>query len=125
MQWYLDALKKYAVFSGRARRSEFWNYVLFTFLAIIALSIVGAVLDAITGNARGLWVSVLVSVYALATVLPSLAVTVRRLHDTGRSGWYYFMTLIPAVGPIILLVFECQDSVADNQYGPNPKAVAA
>jgi len=113
---FADAVRtvfsKYATFSGRARRSEFWWFTLF---AIIVYIVVG-IIDAAIKNA------VLGVIVALALLLPSLAVTVRRLHDTGRSGWWILIGLIPFVGAIVLLVFECQDSQPGaNNYGPSPK----
>ena len=120
MNWYLSALKKYAVFTGRARRREYWFFQLINGLILIALIFVehkpGTVsLRPSLGFLSGLFV--------LAMFLPSLGVLVRRLHDTGRSGWWFLIGLIPLVGPIILLVFTLLDSQpGTNQYGPNPKA---
>ncbi|MFC8586208.1 DUF805 domain-containing protein [Streptomyces sp. NPDC057217] len=116
MNWYLDVLKKYAVFSGRARRKEFWMFQLFNIIAVIILSI----LDSILG------IQVLSLVYTLAVFLPSLGVSVRRLHDTGRSGWWILIALVPLVGGIILLVFNClEGEQQQNAYGPNPKLAPA
>lgn len=112
MSWYLKVLKNYVGFQGRARRKEYWLFSLISFFVSIMLLIVEGMTD-LTG--------VLTIIYYFATILPSLAVVVRRLHDTGRSGWWYFLSLIPLVGPIIVLVFLCQDSVENNEYGPNPK----
>lgn len=113
---FADAIRtvfsKYATFSGRARRSEFWWFYLFA----IILYIVAAIIDAAIGN-NLLWIIV-----ALGLIVPSLAVTVRRLHDTGRSGWWILIGIIPLIGAIVLLVFECQDSQPGaNNYGPSPK----
>ncbi|MER7956324.1 DUF805 domain-containing protein [Streptomyces sp. NPDC096030] len=117
MNWYLDVLKKYAVFTGRARRQEYWMYMLFNLIAYIVL----AILDAVLTTAP-----LLTAVYALAVFLPTLGVTVRRLHDTGRSGWMILLGLIPLVGGIILIVFYATEgSQADNAYGPNPKLAPA
>ena len=113
MNWYLKVLKNYVGFEGRARRTEYWMFVLFNFLAAIVLAIFEYLL--------GLE-SVLTVLYSLAIILPSLAVAVRRLHDTGRSGWWVLINLVPLVGGIILLVFMCLDSQeGENQYGVNPK----
>lgn len=113
MKYALDALKKYADFSGRARRSEYWYYVLFLIIALI----VAMVIDML------LWETpILYMLVALGTFIPSIAVVVRRLHDTGRSGWWYFIALVPLVGSIVLLVFLCEDSKPGvNKWGPNPK----
>lgn len=117
MDWYLGVFKKYAVFSGRARRTEFWMFALFNFLASIVLSIV----DGIVGSG-----GVLGSLYGLAVFVPSLAVGVRRLHDTNRSGWWWFIGLIPLVGWIILLIFfATEGQPGENQYGPSPKLASA
>lgn len=114
MSWYLEVLKKYAVFSGRARRTEYWMFVLINF--IIGL-ILGGV-DFMLGFS-----GLVGSIYSLAVFIPGLAVSVRRLHDTNRSGWWLFVFLIPLVGWIILLIFMIQDSIpGENKYGPNPKA---
>ncbi|MGW4226533.1 DUF805 domain-containing protein [Streptomyces bauhiniae] len=116
MHWYVDVLKKYAVFSGRARRQEYWMFVLFNLIISIVLAIVDAALDT----------SILGIVYFLAVLIPALAVTVRRLHDTSRSGWWILISLIPLVGGIILLVFTVFDSKPEtNEYGPNPKYAPA
>lgn len=112
MHWYLDVLKKYVVFEGRARRTEYWVFALINFLISLVLSVID--------NSLGItWLS---SLYSLAVLLPSLAVMVRRLHDTNRSGWWALIGLIPVIGWIVLLVFMLMDSDPQaNQYGPNPK----
>jgi len=121
MKWYLAALKQYATFEGRARRKEYWFFFLFWFLAFVAL----AVVDGITGSYnKDVGFGLLGGLYMLATILPSLAVTVRRLHDTDRRGWWILINLIPLVGGIVLLVFTVQDSQpGTNRFGPNPKGV--
>lgn len=117
----------YANFSGRARRSEYWFFYLFNLLAVFIFMILGSILGGIfSGGSEGvaggvLGGYVLYILYALAAFIPSLAVTVRRLHDTNRSGWNLLWCLLPIVGPIVLLVFMVGDSTPDNQYGPNPK----
>jgi uncharacterized membrane protein YhaH (DUF805 family) len=121
MYWFIKCLKKYADFSGRARRKEFWMFFLFYFIFAIVLSIIDGLLG--WGFADGT-VGILYLLFALAIMLPYLAVTVRRLHDTGRSGWWYFIMLIPLVGPIWLIVLLATDGEpGENQYGPNPKEV--
>jgi uncharacterized membrane protein YhaH (DUF805 family) len=125
MNWYLDVLKKYADFGGRARRKEYWMFALFNVLIYIAILIFSAILGSID-NSLALIGSLLLVVYALAIFVPSLAVAVRRLHDTGRSGWWFLIAFVPVVGGIILLVFTVQDSVpGENEYGKNPKEVLA
>ena len=114
MSWYLLVLKKYAVFSGRARRKEIWYFILFDFIFAFALGL----FDSLIG------IYVLSSLNSLAVLLPSLGVAITRLHDTGRTGWWIFIGLIPLIGAIILLVFFITDSQPEtNQYGPSPKAV--
>lgn len=114
-------LQKYADFSGRGRRSEYWYFALFNLLVAIAASILDAILGTDFDTGSGL-IGVLAS---LALLLPGLAAGVRRLHDTTRSGWWILIGLIPIIGWIILIVFYVQDSHPDNQYGPNPKGVPA
>lgn len=114
MRWYIEVLKKYAVFSGRARRKEYWYFILFNLIVTILL-------NSLLGR-FGSELAILRWLYGLAVFLPSLGVTVRRLHDTGRSGWWILLGLVPVVGSIILLVFCAQDShPGPNQYGQNPK----
>ncbi|OAB47987.1 DUF805 domain-containing protein [Paenibacillus antarcticus] len=112
MEWYLKVLKNYVGFDGRARRTEYWMFALVSFI----ISFVLLMLQFIT-DLKPLFTTL----YSLFILLPTLAVTVRRLHDTGRSGWWYFISFIPLVGGIIIFVFMCLDSVEDNEYGPNPK----
>ena len=114
MNWYAEVLKKYAVFNGRARRTEYWMFFLFNLIITLALSFI----EGLFGGP-----GVLSMLYSLAVLVPSLAVGARRLHDTGRSGWWQLISLIPLIGAIVLIVFMVQDSQSDqNQYGPNPKA---
>ncbi|MCU0843621.1 MAG: DUF805 domain-containing protein [Spirochaetes bacterium] len=113
MNYYLDVLKKYAVFTGRARRKEYWMFFLFN----IIISFVIGFIDGLVGT-----VGILSIVYALGMLLPGLGVSIRRLHDTDRSGWWLFISLVPIVGFIVLLVFLVSDSQpGENKYGPNPK----
>ncbi len=112
MEWYLKVITNYVGFTGRARRTEYWMFVLINFLIGIALSIVEAVVG-LSGYLSG--------IYSLAIFLPSLAVVVRRLHDTGRSGIWILIGLVPLIGAIVLLIFMCLDSEGDNPYGPSPK----
>lgn len=111
---FFEAVKlfftNYANFKGRARRSEYWN-------AIVFVNVISSILTAALPEVGAIW--------SLITLLPGLAIVVRRLHDTGRSGWYYFIALIPLVGVILMLVWLCSDSTEDNQWGPNPKKPAS
>jgi uncharacterized membrane protein YhaH (DUF805 family) len=119
MSYYLEALKKYAVFSGRARRTEFWYFVLFNIIVTIVLSLIDTLLG--TFNIlRG--VGLLSGIYGLAVLIPTLAVTVRRLHDIDRTGWWILIGLIPLIGTIVLLVFYLTPGTpGSNRYGPDPK----
>jgi uncharacterized membrane protein YhaH (DUF805 family) len=121
MNWYLGVFKKYTVFSGRAQRAEYWYFVLFNMIVGVGL----ALIDQATGTLnQDTGVGLLGGLYSLAVLLPSLAVSVRRLHDTNRSGWWLFILFIPVIGAIALLVFFVQDSTADtNEYGDNPKGM--
>ena len=119
MKWYLMALKKYADFSGRARRKEYWMFGLFNLFFVVLAAILDNIFGTTIGSAPYGLVYVL---YIAATILPTLAVTVRRLHDINKSGWYYFMVLIPLVGPILLLIYFCTEGDAGiNGYGSDPK----
>ena len=123
MNWSLSVLRQYAVFKGRARRKEYWFFILFNLIASLLLTVV----DFMTGSLNAeLGMGLLSGLYALAVLIPSLAVTVRRLHDTGRTGWWLLIGLIPLIGAIVLLVFMLLDSQpGENQYGANPKGVTA
>lgn len=116
MNWFLKVLKNYAVFKGRARRKEYWMFTLISTIIAVVLTVIEEVLD-LDGILSGL--------FSLGILVPSLAVTARRLHDTGRSGWMMLIGIIPLIGGIILIVFAAQDSKpGSNPYGPNPKEIA-
>lgn len=117
MNWYLEVLKKYAVFGGRARRKEYWMFFLFNIIIAFVLGFV----EGLAGGA-----GMIGMLYSLAVLIPGIAVSVRRLHDTGRSGWWLLVGLVPIIGAIVLLVFTVQDSnPGQNRYGANPKEAAA
>ncbi|MDN5205455.1 DUF805 domain-containing protein [Fulvivirgaceae bacterium BMA10] len=119
MNWYLAVMKNYAGFTGRARRTEYWMFVLFN----VIFTITALILDNVLGiNMRGTPYGPLYFLYALITFLPALAVAVRRLHDIDRSGWFVLISIIPIIGSIILLIFLCTEgNKGDNPYGPDPK----
>jgi uncharacterized membrane protein YhaH (DUF805 family) len=119
MEWYLEVWRKFGDFQGRARRREYWmNYLM---NAVVAVALYGLML---AGGERLARVTiVLIGAYWLAAIIPNIAVTARRLHDTGRSGWWMFISLLPLVGPFIMLYFLVQDGESGrNEYGVNPKA---
>ncbi|MER7948798.1 DUF805 domain-containing protein [Streptomyces sp. NPDC096079] len=117
MNWYLEVLKKYVAFSGRARRKEHWMFLLVNIIAVIIVASVDLAIGTFP---------LLYPIYFLAVLLPHLGVTVRRLHDTGRSGWMILLGLIPLVGAVILVVFLATEGERQqNAYGPNPKAAPA
>jgi uncharacterized membrane protein YhaH (DUF805 family) len=123
MSWYFRVLSKYAVFEGRARRREYWYFILFNILISIVLMIIDRVVGTFSAAAGA---GLLSGLYMLAVMIPSLAVAVRRLHDTNRSGWWFLIVLIPFIGALVLLIFFVQDGQpGGNQYGPNPKDVPA
>ncbi len=118
MEWFVKVVKSFS-FSGRARRKEYWMFVLIAVLIAIFL----ALADGITGTySSELGFGLLGGLFLLGILIQSIAVGVRRLHDTGRSGWWLLLNLIPLVGPIIVLVLMALDGQSgDNAYGPNPK----
>ncbi|GLX17585.1 MULTISPECIES: DUF805 domain-containing protein [Streptomyces] len=117
MHYYVDVIKRYADFAGRARRQEYWMFV----LCSIPIMIVAIVLDFLLGS-----YPVIFYIYNLAVFLPTLGLSVRRLHDTGRSGWWYLIGFIPFVGWIAMIVLMALEGDAGpNEYGANPKQVTA
>jgi uncharacterized membrane protein YhaH (DUF805 family) len=123
MDWYLEALKKYAVFEGRSRRKEYWFFGFFNAI----FSVVLVIADVLFGTSGGLSSPGLLSgLYTLGVFLPALAVLVRRLHDTNRSGWWVLISFLPLIGILVLLFFSLQEGQpGENQYGISPKAHAA
>ena len=121
MNWYLKVFKQYADFKGRARRKEYWMFVLFNMI----FAIVAMILDNVFGIAmEGIGYGPLYGLYMLAVIIPSLAVGVRRLHDVGKSGWMMLISFIPLIGAIWLLVlFVTDGNPGENEYGVNPKEI--
>ena len=125
MSWFIAALKKYAVFRGRAQRKEYWFFILFYLIFMVVAFIVDAVLGTEYYVDEFESIGLFATFYSLAMIVPSLAVTVRRLHDVGRSGWWILISLIPLIGGIVIFVFMVLDShEGENRFGPNPKEVA-
>ena len=117
MNWYLEVLKKYAVFDGRAGRKEYWMF----FLINLIIAILIGTLEGLIGIP-----GVIGALYSLAVLVPGLAVSVRRLHDTDRSGWWVLICLIPVVGALVLLVLMALEGTpGQNQFGANPTEAAA
>lgn len=123
MSWWLTAMKKYVDFSGRARRTEHWMFALFNFI----FAIVAIVFDMLLGTAsEEAGFGLFYGLFCLAILLPTWSVTVRRLHDIGKSGWWIFISLIPFIGGIWLLILTLTDSQpGTNEYGANPKMTVA
>lgn len=117
MQYYLLALRKYADFSGRSRRKEYWMFVLFNLIFSIVLTII----DKMVFNSGDF--GILSGIYTLAIIIPSIAIGVRRLHDIGKSGWMLLIVLIPLIGALWLLyLYVLEGNSGENAYGPAPKA---
>lgn len=113
MYWYLKILKNYAEFNGRARRKEYWMFALINLIFML----VAMALDAELGSP-----GIAYFVYVVFTLIPHLAVTIRRLHDVGKSGWFVLLLLIPIIGAIGILAQACKKGEAGpNEYGPDPK----
>ncbi len=127
MNYYLKVLQNYATFSGRARRSEFWYFALFNMIFII----LAMVLDRVLGTTLKMGgvetpYGYIYLLYVLVLFIPGLAVSVRRLHDVGKSGWMYLIVLIPIIGAIWLLVLFFTDSNTEsNKWGENPKTISS
>ena len=117
MNYFLDVItKKYAEFNGRATRSEYWYFTLFSLIAYIIVGVVDGLLVNVTGG-----LPVLSIILMVGLLVPSIAVAVRRLHDIGKSGWWYLLAIVPIIS-LVLIAFFVIDSKDDNQYGSNPKA---
>jgi uncharacterized membrane protein YhaH (DUF805 family) len=111
MDYFIGALKKYADFNGRASRKEFWMYILFYMVINIIFSVLG--LDVIS------------MIVGLMLFVPSISIGARRLHDTGRSGWWQLVYLVPLIGLIVMIFFLAQDGHDENDYGVNPRSAAS
>src|SRR5436853_7471427 len=119
MNWYLQALKKYADFTGRARRKEYCFFVLFNIIISVVLTVCDVFMGTYSAAAS---IGILTGIYTLAVLIPGIAVSVRRLHDTGRSGWWLLIVLVPLIGWIVLLIFMLSDGQpGQNADGPSPK----
>lgn len=126
MELMFQPLKKYADFQGRARRKEYWLFYLFVVIVQIVLMIIagagGGMSEEASPGPLGMLALALLGLFGLGVIIPGLAVTFRRLHDTNRSAWWLLIALIPAIGPIVLFVFTVLDGTpGPNRFGPNPK----
>jgi uncharacterized membrane protein YhaH (DUF805 family) len=127
MEWMLLPLKRHADFNGRSRRKEYWMFMLLQMIVLMVLGGIFGIAAAIGGGDNGpgplAWVVfAIIMIFGLAMIVPGIAVTVRRLHDQGKSGWFYLISLVPYVGAIVLLVFMCMDGMpGSNEYGESPK----
>lgn len=110
MQWYIKVLRNYRDFSGRATRTEYWMFFLYNLIIIFALRLLQGLIGV---------PPVLNLVYSLLLLVPSLALTFRRLHDTGKSAWWLLICLVPYAGVIVILIFACLQSEGNNRYGYN------
>ena len=119
MEWYLKVMRdNYANFKGRARRKEYWMFVLINSI----ISVFCILLDSMLGTVWSIGYGPIYIGYGLAVFVPGLAVAIRRLHDIGKSGWYYLLFIIPIIGPIwLIILFVTEGEQGDNKYGPNPK----
>tara|TARA_B110000881_G_C18546889_1_gene501735 strand:+ start:360 stop:737 length:378 start_codon:yes stop_codon:yes gene_type:complete len=118
MNWYIQGFKRYFDFSGRSRRKEYWYFALFNLIVAVLLGIFDGALGTVDAE---LGLGVLGAIYAVATIIPNLSITFRRLHDVNKSAWWLLILLIPLIGFIVWLVFMCQDSKDENKYGSSPK----
>ena len=117
MNYFLDVMQnKYAQFSGRATRSEYWYFVLFSIIIYIIAMVIDGFLADLTGG-----ILILTIIVMLGLLIPNIAVSIRRLHDIGKSGWWYLLSFVPLIS-LVLIVFFVMDSKEDNIYGENPKA---
>ena len=120
--WKKAFVKNYANFNGRARRSEYWYYTLMNIIIVVGIQILTGIFAAMQSSVMAMVFGGLYIIFALASIVPSLAVTVRRLHDVGKSGSFFFITFIPLIGSIWLLVLMCTEgNSGENAYGPDPK----
>ena len=122
MNWYISVLKQYAVFSGRARRTEYWMFVLCNVIVMLLLGMVDKLIGGDNELISSIY-SLAVLLPSLAVLLPSLAVAARRLHDTDRSAWWLLLGLIPVIGTLVLIYFMvCNGQQGPNRFGDDPKA---
>ena len=118
MEWYLKVINSYFDFNGRSRRMEYWMFVLINSI----ISVFCILLDSMLGTVWSIGYGPIYIGYGLAVFVPGLAVAIRRLHDIGKSGWYYLLFILPIIGPIwLIILFVTEGEQGNNKYGPNPK----
>jgi len=113
MKYFINAFKQFAEFNGRATRTEYWMFVLFYVISVVILSVIDAALGA----------EYLTTIFTLVALIPNISLGARRLHDTGRTGWWQLIGLIPLLGAIVLLIFFVQESHEANEYGAKPRII--
>ncbi|UKK85400.1 DUF805 domain-containing protein [Sphingopyxis sp. BSN-002] len=123
MDWMLMPFRRYADFSGRSQRMEYWMFTLFNVIVVAAIFLITMLLGGFSsGDGPGTLFLVLIGIYALGTIVPSIAVTVRRFHDQDKSGWFYLLGFIPYIGGLVVFVFMCIEGTnGSNRFGPDPK----
>jgi uncharacterized membrane protein YhaH (DUF805 family) len=119
MHWYLQVLRSYADFNGRSRRSEYWHFLLVNLIVALVLGFADFVVRKIVGF------GLLGTIYALAVLVPGIAVSIRRLHDTDRSGWWLLLAFVPIIGLVLIWFMAEEGSAGTNRYGQNPKLAIA
>ncbi|SET23335.1 DUF805 domain-containing protein [Thorsellia anophelis] len=125
MNYYINCLKKFATFKGRARRAEFWYFYLYNLIIITSLYLLGGFLIQVTQSSRLITIfDFLTMGYQIIMLLPSIAVSIRRLHDRNKKAWFYLLIFIPILGFIVLLIQYCKEGTkGNNQFGKDPKMV--
>lgn len=113
MEYFINAFKQYADFTGRASRQDYWMFIVFYMIFLVLLGVLGAMLGT----------SLLTTLFSLVILVPSISITARRLHDIGRSGWWQLIGLLPLIGLIVMIIFLVQASDEDNEYGPGPQGM--
>lgn len=124
MNWFLVALKKYAVMSGRARRKEYWFFILFSSLISLIFPIFYGIFNSINPSELNNIIIYMWTIYMILMIVPNFTVTIRRLHDTNHSAWWLFLYLIPFAGALVIFIFMVIDGdKGPNRFGEDPKAI--
>ena len=123
MNYYLLALKSYGIFSGRSRRAEFWYFILVHVIFMIITIALDFAFDLTSKGEEGELPGLITSIYAILTLTPQLAVSIRRLHDTGRSGWWIVLAFTIIGAPILIWWYTKDSQAGNNKFGANPKQI--